>query len=322
MVAVTLRMQVALLLGLVTCALAPRAVRAAPADEKKPAATVVKFLGSQEGRVGNKKVLMVAAEPVGGGQRFQLYVPNKDPNKNDYEPNPEVAKVVGALQAGDFVKIEVDSATRPPALKKASAYDAKPGEDGPNVYRFENAFENKEGRVPFTAVVLSRFDQTVTVAVPPAPKGKDGTPGAGDARLAALLDGLKGGDLVEAEIRGSGKAATLVDLDRYEAPKPAKFVKASEAEVDGQKRLAVELEAEGKPTTVLLGGKMQGKKWVPDAKAAAAVKKLKPDDEVMYRAREEGTSLVLRDLQPVPKEVKTADAAESKRGAPARKRRE
>jgi hypothetical protein len=83
----------------------------------------------------------------------------------------------------------------------------------------------------------------------------------------------------------------------------------TEQDVDGQKAPAVELERDGKSVTAVVAGKLQGKRWVPDPKVLAAAKKLKPDAEVVFRARDDDGKLWLKEIEPAPKA-----AEESARG--------
>ena len=291
------------LFGLVgVIALAGAALGAPQSQEKKKTHMVVRFVGYQDDgkyRYQGKPVMTLAVEPIEGGQPVQLVVPNKDMNANRIDPIPQVLDVVRNAKRGDPIKIELDDAKPRPWVTYVKPYTLKPGETDPHAYVFENTFRKEEGKGSYTAVVLSKFDEHTVVAVSQK-RDKEGDM-ASDTAILGLLQNLKSGEVVEADIRPGGATPVLMGLERYAPPQNAKFVKASEQEIDGQKAPAVELERGGKPVTAIVAGKTVGKRWVPDAKVMAAVKKLKPDAEVVFRARDDGGKLWLKEIEPAPK---------------------
>jgi hypothetical protein len=271
----------------------------AMAQEKKRTRMVVKYLGHQDDgkhRYQGKPVMLLGVEPLEGGRPVELVVPNKDMNGDKYDPIPQVAETVRDLKRGDIIKIELDDAKPRPYVREAKRYKLKPGESDPRTYVFENTFRKEEGRSTYTAVVLSRFDEPITVAVQQK-RDKEGDMSS-DVAILELLQKLKTDELVEAEIKEGGRTPVLTSLERYAPPQNGKFVKLAEQDVEGQKAPAVELEREGKPVTALVAGKMQGKRWVADAKVLAAAKKLKPDAEVVFRARDDDGRLWLKEIEP------------------------
>ena len=282
----------------------------AAAQEKKKTTLVVRYVGHTDdgkSRYQGKQVMVLAFEPLTGGRPVELVVPNRDMGArgDKFDPVPQVADVVRGLKRGDVMKIELDDTKPRPFVTSARPYKLKPGESEPNAYVFENTFRKEEGRSTYTAVVLSRFDEHTTFAVQQK-RDKDGDM-ASDADIIALLQKLKTGEVVEAEISGGvGRTPILTSLERYAPPQTGKFVKVSEQEVEGQKAPAVELEREGKPVTAVVAGKMQGKRWVPDAKVLAAAKKLKPDAEVVFRARDDDGKLWLKEIEPAPRPAEEA----------------
>ena len=289
------------------------ALRPAVAQEKKKTTMVVRYVGHTDdgkSRYQGKQVMILAFEPLSGGRPVELVVPNRDMgarSDNKFDPVPQVADVVRGLKRGDVMKIELDDTKPRPFVTSARPYKLKAGETEPNGYVFENTFRKEEGRSTYTAVVLSRFDEHTTVAVQQK-RDKDGDM-ASDAEIIELLQKLKTGEVVEAEITGGsgGRTPILTSLERYAPPQTGKFVKVSEQDVEGQKAPAVELEREGKPVTAIVVGKVQGKRWVPDGKVLAAAKKLKPDTEVVFRARDEDGKLWLKEIEPAPKPVAEAN---------------
>ena len=268
--------------------------------EKEPVRQVVRYVAHKEKVPYQGKLVMVlAVEPVGGGRQMELVVKNRE-NKREYDPVLDTDNV-NALQKGEAIKIGLDETRPRPMVDYLRKYDLKPGEENPRAYVFENYFDKGEGKNAYTAVVLSKFDQMTTVAVPQ--KKSKGGPPEPDAAIMGLVSELKTGEVVEAEVRGGGAVPVLVSLDRYTPPQTGKFLKllTDEEMADGNKGMAVEIEQGEKTVKVLVPGKLQGKKWVSDSKVLAATRKLKPDAEVVYRTRQEGEKLWLKEIQPAPK---------------------
>jgi hypothetical protein len=234
-------------------------------------------------------------------------------NRQEYDPVPQAADTILDLKKGEVIKIELDDSKPRPLVRYAKRYKLKPGEDDPRTYVFENSFPKSEGRTTYTAVVLSKYDEMKTVAVQQR-RDKEGAGGA-DADVLGVVQKLKTGEVVEAEIKdaGAGRPPVLTHIERYAPPQKGKFLKVTEAEVEGQKAPAVELERDGKTVSALVSGRMQGKRWVPDAKVLAAAKKLKADAEVVYRAREEDGKLYLKEIEPAPKTSEERGAAAAAR---------
>lgn len=287
------------------------------AQEKKKNQMVVRYVAHQEdGRFRHmgKPVMLLAVEQLGGGRPVELIVPNRDMNKSDkIDPLPQVLDNVRSLKRGDVIKIELDDSKPRPYVVAARPYKLKEGESEPNAYVFENSFRKEDGRLTYTAVVLSRFDEHMTFAVQQL-RDKDGDM-ASDAGILDLLQKLKTGDVVEAEIR-SGRIPILTGLERYAPEQKGKYLKLSEQDVNGQKAPSVELERDGKPVTAIVVGKVQGKRWVADARVLSAVKKLKPDAEVVFRAREDDGKLWLKEISPAPVKKAEADSPSPRHRAP------
>jgi hypothetical protein len=286
--------------------------------EKKPTRMVVRYVGHTDDgkhRHLGKPVMLVGVEPLEGGRTIELVVPNRDMNKDEFDPLPRVAEAIRECKRGDTLKIELDDSKPKPYVRDAERYKLKPGENDPKGYVFENSYPMKEGRTSYTAVVLSRFDEPRTVAVQQR-RDKEGDM-VSDAEILAVLERLKTGDVVEAEIREGGKTAVLTGLERYAPPQTGKFVKLAEQEIEGQKAAAVELSSDGKTVTAVVPGKLQGKRWVSDPKLLAAAKKLKPDAEVVYRAREGDGKVWLKEIEPAPKQ-KSEEASAARGGRESR----
>ena len=290
-------------------------LRPAAAQEKKYVRMVVRYVGHHDDgkyRYMGKPTMLLAVEPLEGGRTVELVVPNKGQGdiKNDkYDPIPQVAETVRELKRGDVIKIELDHSKPRPFVREAKRYELKPGEEDPNAYVFQSNFRKEDGRSRYMAVVLSRYGEQTTVAVQQK-RDKEGDM-VSDPAVLEMLQNLKAGEIVEAEIRETGSTPVLTSLERYAPPQNARFIKLTETDVEGQKAPAVELEREGKPMTAIVVGKMQAKRWTPDGKVLAAAKKLKPDADVVFRARDANGRLVLKEIR--EKEVPQGAASASRR---------
>jgi hypothetical protein len=283
---------------LACCLLVSPVASQAQEKEKKKTTIVGRYLAHKEKfNYQGKKVLLLGIEPVGGGKPMELIVANHDWNKPDYNPVVNTDHV-NALGKGDTIKLELDDSKPRPLVRYLKKYDLKAGEEDPGTYVFENHFPKTEGRTTYTAVVLSKFDQFTTVAVPQK-KDKDGESGP-DENIMAVVGSLKTGEVVEADIRDGGRVPMLTAIEKYTPPQTARFLKMAEADVEGQKAPAVELERDGKPLTAVVEGELRNKKWVSDAKVLAAAKKLKADTEVVCRIRETDGKVWLKEIKPAP----------------------
>lgn len=270
------------------------ALPAAAQSERKPPSAVARVIASQTTKYQGKDVVGLNLQPVTGGRPFQAYV--------EYDakaPPGGMGRDAMNLKKGDIVKVELDNGRPLPAVKYLRAYSLRPGEEMPNNFVYENSFEKEDGNQKYLAVVLSKFDEMVTVAVPQKKEKEGGT--VRDPEMVAFVDTLKKGDVVEAEVKTGGRVPVLSSLDLYKAPETGKFLKLAEEEVNGQKGMAVEVEREGKPVKLLVSGKMQGTKWVNDPKVMAAARKLKADALVQFTVREEGERLWLKNIQAAPR---------------------
>jgi len=117
--------------------------------------------------------------------------------------------------------------------------------------------------------------------------------------------------LVEATINPQGNYLFITSLDEYQAPRPATLTKITEADLDGAKVPAVELSENGTAVTLMLPGKLVGKRWVPDAALLSATKRLKPGAAVVFKTRDADQKTYLRAIGPAPKEAAKKEPAAS-----------
>lgn len=295
------------------CAVAPAAVvaslllaLAAPPRAEDPERMVVQYLGNEQGVDLGKKVMLVTVRPYGSRGAVTLPVPNKDEKKADYNPIDAVANPIKDLKPDQYIEIEVRGGganrSQRPMLASLKPYKTAEGELVPNVYLYQVSAPHQEAGKTYTGVVLRKLGETITAAVPGG--------GSPDPKMMATLDSVKAQQPVEVTFVSKGKIPLIATIDPYAPPEKATVVKATEVEVEGQKADAVELTVKGKPVTAIVTGKMQGKKWVPDARVVQMVKRLKPDQAIEARLVNEGDKTWLRYFT-LEKETKAGASANS-----------
>lgn len=267
------------------------------ANEAPTRTQVVRYVGTKKGRVMGKEVMLLVVALPGGNRTGELYVPNNDWKSSKYDPLKEVATAVEALEKGDYVELEIEDSQGNP-VKSVMKYEPKPGEESPTGYIYLGAEDEQKGKTPLKKVTLKKWGQEAAVMLPTV-KGEDGTSGP-DPKLLAVVDALTEGDVVDAEIK-TGRPATLLSIEPYKEPQTGTFTKLVDADVDGQKASAAELEAGGSKVTAVLPGKLVGKKWVTDGKVLAAVRKIKAGSDVEFRTRNEGDKVWLKSIRPASK---------------------
>jgi len=283
--------------------LASLLLAAAPfaAAAEEPQRMVVQYIGHEQGVDQGKKVMLVSVRPPSTRNTVTLAVPNKDEKKADYNPIDQVANPIKDVKADDYIEIELRTSsnrTQRPMIASMKRYKPAEGELIPNVYLFLNSAPHQEAGKTFTGVVLRKLGETITAAVPGG--------GSPDAKMMATLEGVKSQQPVEVTFASKGKTPLIATIDPYAPPEKATVVKTTEVDVEGQRADAVELTVKGKPVTAIVTGKMQGKKWVPDAKVAQMVKRLKPDQVIEARLVTEGDKTWLRYFNPEKEEKATA----------------
>lgn len=229
--------------------------------------------------------LVLTLQPAAGGRAVQVAVPNRE-NKPQYDPDPAIFAVIETLKPGDYVEIDIEAGKGPrPSAKSVKLYTPKPGEEAPGAYIFLNSYTHREGGKEFEAVFLSKLGQKITAAVPIVKNESGGS--APDEAMMKVLEAVKGGDLVEAELSGGRGVPTLKSLEPYKEPEAATFQGMAEEEgADGMKMAAVKLDIGGKTVTAVLPGAKQGKRWATDRKMLGAAKKLKAGADLLVRTRE------------------------------------
>jgi hypothetical protein len=243
----------------------------------------------------------------------------QDKNKlPKYDPRAGVKEGVDKVKPGEYLKVEPKAGRDPiPWIDKAEPYTPKEHEEEPGAYVLYDAYKETVGKTEMFVVKLVKFGANLECYAQMVKDGKDSVPDPDVVKVAEEIMNRSSGDakkreVVEATVSQSRGQVVVTRIDASRPPKPGKFTKLAEADVDGNKGQAVELDQDGKAVTLPLPGKMVGAKWVTDADLLADAKKLKPGAAVVFKTRDVGDKSYLRYLEPAPKETAKKDKEPAK----------
>jgi hypothetical protein len=214
-----------------------------------------------------------------------------------------VASAVESLEEGAPIQVEAAKEKGKWMVTSLSKADIKPGEELPTSYVYVETDESEDrGGNKTVVVTLTKFGREIKVKVPmwknDEYKDANWEP---DPKIDSQLRRLQAGEVVDAIIK-PGRPPELVEINRFYPPERGKFVGLKETRYDGAAAAAFEMiAADGTTITITLDGKMQErgntKTLVPYPKMLSAVKKIKPDTEIIVIYREDGQTMFLRDLK-------------------------
>jgi hypothetical protein len=255
---------------------------------------ILRFARSAKVRVAGQDHLVVIADAPRGGHTTRLVVANKTDGR--FDPIPEQADAIKGLHAGDLIQVTAETAKGVSTLQSISMYSPKPGELSPGGYVF---VATKSDDAAHPAVVMSKLGERTTFSLQTVKDDK----GAAlvDPALASSVDKLKAGDSVWVDAAPSTPTVAVAVLP-WSEPQRVKLVKIDPADVGGHKGMVVQLDADGKTQVAWVPGRLQGDKWVSDARLLASARRFRPGDDVLVRIQVDGDTLWLRDLQPVPQQ--------------------
>lgn len=270
---------------------------------------VARYVGTSQGSSGGHSVAVLRAKTM-AGSNVSLVIPNDDPKKPTPTPSKEIMDTLKGLKPGQLLKISVDKDPKQGIiLRSVDEYKPQPGEDTPNGYVFSKSIEKPAGKSSTTMVVLTKFGQEFTFAVP-AKRGEGGVMES-DPDVMASLSKLQ----TEAPVWAQHRGNQLLAIEPYTEPQTGKLVKLSVTEVDGRKVKSTEVDQDGKSVTLLVPGKAVGKRWVPDSTVTSQLARVHAGSMVAFRTHEDGDKTWLREILPAPK---TTGAATSPRQTPTR----
>jgi hypothetical protein len=262
----------------------------ARADEVAPGDKIARFVGTTRGTGwGMPAMILEVQMPPDSMQISKIAVPNQDP-MGKYDPSHVVTKELEGVKPGDLLIIKTETDEGTTGVAKIGHYDAKPGEDEPGSF----IFQESGGDADHPTVSLSRFGQVGILAV--ATKKDDAGKMSPDPDVVAAIATFKKDDVVIAKLK-PGRVPTLVSIELYTPPLTGEFVKLTSTTVDGQPHPAIAITTDAGADTVLLPGTAnKAGKWTVDPQLFAAVRHLRAKTPIEYRTTQSGDQTVLKDI--------------------------
>lgn len=321
-----------------------------PEPPKKPDPVVIKVESAAKGKVMGEEVYTVTGADALTGQKRTFAVENRRPqNPRDlpkYDPNPDVKAEVDKVKPGEYLKIEPKAGGRwgqnytPPApsggygsssaqaptqwIDNAEPYTVTEHETEPGVFIYDGSFlddlEADGQKIEVYSIELIKLGREIKCLAPMVPEGKKMVPDAsivaqGDELMKTYKEKNKSRNapkmIIEATITQQGEYYFVTAMDAYQAPRTGTIVKVADADIDGQKGQSVEIEENGKSLTLLIPGKLVGKRWVTDSSISLFAKKAKPGTPVVFKTRDIDQKTFVRSLAPAPKEAKETTKKET-----------
>lgn len=291
----------------------------------RPEPLVIRFEAAQRQKLLGNDIMVVTGTEVLTGKERQFGVENETPqNKNGqpkYEPNARILEEINKVKTGDYFRIEPKSPKNTYSkdaiawIDKAAPFTAAEHEAEPGVYVLFDSYKEKKDGVDVYVITLTKFGKYYDCYAPMVQDGKNQVP---DANIVKIADEVKKKEIVEATLQPAGKNYFVTSMDAYQAARPATFTKLADADLQGQKAPAVELKDAGNDATLLIPGKMNGKRWVVDSALLADAKKLKPGSAILIRTREVDGKSYVRQIALAPKDP-TATPAKKQPSKPVMK---
>ncbi len=246
------------------------------------------------------------------GKALRIGVENKKAaNGKDevYKPDPETKSLdqIKAVSPGDIVKIAYtieDDGTN--MMKTIAPYPIQPGMELPNAYLFKEMYDHTEQTETSKWVDLKRFDDVITFSMP-TKKDASGAM-APDPDLVAAIGKLKEGQIVLIDATSGTPNPILLSIEPYNTPQTGKITAIKPTEINGNKTTEADIDVDGSPVTVVVPGKLDGKRWILDSKVLRKLRSFRPGTNVTFRVvTDDGTSY-LRDIKIAPKVAATPAA--------------
>lgn len=272
-------------------------------NAKEPQAKIYLLKTQKKAKLNGAEVMSVVLQDVFSGKTQTMFVPNSDPKGREYDPLPDVAAAVESIEEGAAVQVEAAKERGKWMISSLSRADSKPGEELPNTYVYVETDEIEDrGGNKTVIVTLTKFGREIKVKVPMWKNNQyrdaNWEP---EPKIDYELRRLQAGEVVDAIIK-PGRPPELVEINRFYPPERGKFVGLKETTFNGAAAAAFEMLAtDGTTVTITIPGVEQAhggqKVLMPDPTMLRAVKRLKPDTEIIVIYREDGQTMFLRDLR-------------------------
>lgn len=245
--------------------------------------------------------LVVSIQTV-DGKELSIGVENIDETKYNMDPKKDLLDEIKALKPGDMVKVayDVDAKDGTSFLIHIEGYTIPPGMELPNAFIFHESYPHSEGKRDFQLVDLKRFEKLYTFAV----FGTTDTAGnfTPDPQMMAVLNKLKDGDIVLANVTPAQPYPILRNIEGYTTPKTGTLTDIKVGDLNGNKTTEADIDVGGTAVTVYVPGRLEGKRWVVDSKILGELRRLRPKSLVLFRTSDDGSgNAMLRDIKQAPK---------------------
>lgn len=279
---------------LLTCAALSVLGDDGPAADQ-PLTRVVKFVGTHNGTAGGRPTMMLrAASKYGVGGAIQIAVPNTDPAAKKIDPDPALARVIGAAKPGDFLKVTYARQKGRFVLSQVEPYTPQPAEIDPEAWEFIKSTETTVAGQTVQAVVLSQLDKEQTLLVP-GEKNDEGVL-VPDAKVLAQIAKLTAGDFADLLTTRSGKDTYLRCIFPYQEPQAAAFTRVATAETEaGPVETTVTLTKDDQTIVLTVPPGRPG--GPADPAIMSKVRPLRPNMAVLYKSAEDDGKLCLIDIK-------------------------
>jgi hypothetical protein len=272
---------------------------------------VARFDGVRQMQFGLRPRLVLSVQTV-AGQRLEIGVPNIKDDQPKLDPVKDRVDEIKAVQPGDIVKLTYSQ----PEEKKPEnvlemvrmlPYPMLPGMELPNAFVFHEMYDHTDAQKTQTLVDAKKFDDMITFCL--ALK-KDATGSmVADPDLVAALGKIKPGQVVLIDAAGGSPHPIIHSVEVYNAPQTGTIKAIKPAELNGNKTTEADIDVDGSPITVLVPGRLEGKRWILDTKVQSLLRRFKAGSLVVFRTIDDNGTTLLRDIKAAPKPeapVKTA----------------
>jgi hypothetical protein len=282
----------------ISSTLQAKAPAASTPDLDAPATALCRYESSlARGPFFGKLVPMLTMVDMSNGQKLIL-VCSDDTKPSD--PPAWLTTLLKTSKKGDVFKVHyaaVKNAKKMFVMQNMEAYEAKPGENEPNVFIFGKvgAGDEKSGNTP---LAVTKFGLPFEFLIPGA-RGSDNKM-VPNEEMMSIVSALKADDPVEIlpgrPVKfGKGTVATVRSIKKFDLPKWAKFVKLTKQTVDGKELNAVEVDAYGNSSTLVM----------KDSALMGTLRPLKPDALIIYKGTtdEKTGTIWLTNVKAAPKDA-------------------
>jgi TusA-related sulfurtransferase len=204
-----------------------------------------------------------------------------------------VSQALKTMKPGDLVEATGKQDNNQDIVASFQVYALRDGEERPEVFLYVSDSAGASVKL----YKMGQFSEPKLPTVADA-AGKS----APDPKLAEALSKVSPGQMVQVEFQPHSNPQILQSIEVFPSPETGVVSKLADADVPGAgaapgaKTPSIEITIGSDVKTVLVPGRLEGNKWVPDAKLARQLKMFKVGDKVRLRARADGEQFWLREI--------------------------